>query len=144
MLFRNNMVLELVIFITVIILISISVFLDMLLVIILLLITPLFHLRHWSDSYEIQEENIIIKRYIRTKKISLNSVEHIKRIYGFAEENIEDRSATYLIADGNNYKVFNRFAKNKDGVSIIDVLIDDYQIPIINEKAIFFIKTKIK
>ena len=143
MLFRNNMVLELVIFITVIILISISVFLDMLLVIILLLITPLLHLRHWSDSYEIQEENIII-RYIRTKKISLKSVEHIKRIYGVAEENIEDRSATYLIADGNNYRVLNRFAKNKDGVSIIDVLIDDYQIPIINEKAIFFIKTKIK
>jgi len=144
MLFRNNKVLELVIFIAVIILISISALLDILLVTILLLITTFLHLGYLFDSYEIKEKNIVIKRYIRIQKIPLYSVEHIKRVYGFAEENIEDRSATYLIADGKKYKFLNRFAKNKDGLSIIDVLIDDYQIPIINEKAIFIIKTKIK
>jgi hypothetical protein len=144
MLFRNNKVIELVLLAALLIFISLSILLDMLLVNLLLVISPLLHLRHLSDSYEINERNIVIKRYIRTTKISLDSIEHIRRIYGFAEEDIEDRSATYLIADGKNYKVLNRFAKNKAGVSIIDVLIDDYQIPIKNEKAMFIIKTRIR
>ncbi len=154
MLFRNNRIIELVLLILVLIFISTNILIDILLDIlygnviifgnILLFIIPLFFARHLFDSYEIDEKNIIVKKFLGIKKIPLDSIEHIRRVYSLAEENIKDRTATYLIADGDNYRTLNRFAKNKDGLSLIDVLIDDHQIPIINEKTTFFVKTRIK
>lgn len=142
--FKNRKLYGIVFFIAVLIFISISVLLDMLLVNLLLLAAPILHLRHLFDSYEVNENDVVIKGIFSSSRVPLDTIEHVKRIYGFAEEDTDDRSATYLIAVGKNYRILNRFAKNKSGISIIDVLINEYQIPILNEKAIFIIKTRIK
>jgi len=142
--FRNKKIIDLLLLFASLVFIGVSILLDMVLVNLLLIMFPLLHFRYLLDSYELDEDNLIVMRYCRKRKIPLSSLNHVRRIYGFAEENIEDKSATYLIADGKNYRILNKCAKNIDGLSILDLLINEKNIPIKNEKAIFFIKTRIK
>lgn len=95
------------------------------------------------ETYTIEEETLEKRICRNVTKIPLSSITHIRRIYGMAEEDLKDRSATYLISDGSRYIKLNKLAKNNQGQTLIDVLLDDYQVPVRNEKSIWVIKIKL-
>jgi len=142
--FTSSNKIRLPILIGVIIVLGISIALEVNTLSFVCVFTLIWCIKYVSEIYLIHEECLVRKVFRNTLIIPLDSITHIRRIYGMAEEDTRDRSAMYLISDGCKYIKLNKLPKNNNGQTIVDILLDEYQIPIKNEKNHFFVSTRLE
>ncbi len=127
----------------VILVLGISIALEMSSISLVSYVALIWSITYVTETYLIQEKCLVKKVFKNTLTIPLDSITHIRRVYGMAEEDTRDRSAMYFISDGCKYIKLNKLPKNSHGQTVVDILLDEYHIPIRNEKDYFFVNTKL-
>jgi len=99
--------------------------------------------KYYPCHYSLDNNTITIKRFKDESTIEIHTLEHIRRAASSNKSADNDRWATYLISNGSEYIVLDQYALNNKKERIIDVLVNEYKLPIVHETAHFWVKTKI-
>lgn len=109
---------------------------------VVLFMAIVWFVKYYPCHYKLFDNTITIKRFNAESTISIHTLDHIRRAASNQNQN-SDQFATYLISNGEEYIVLDPYPINSKNESIIDILINKYKLPVVHEKAHFWVKTRI-